>query len=378
MSDPFAREEAWLRGALRAEEDALPVRLRSDDLGRLWGERRRRQVVRRLALVAAVVAVAAVGLGASWSLGPWGRSPQAQPPLSSPSSMVAGPVTVTETPATGPGLSAGRATLTLDEPKSAPSSFAVGCIWSVSGHMVGMTVGKQDVGGESMFVRWKPMPGPDYRIELVAPDQSAFTGLGIGSAAHAAADGGSGTITFANLTLNSGDPSTAPTRSGTFAWTCEKPARLGSAAPSLPAPVVDEQGFPSLWILHNGNPVRRTLTGCPAEMTTLAGGVESSCATGDWWQPLESLNASLEVSPGDALAFALDGWTVTSAAIVAMPVASAGPNTPVVGLHATLGNGAVAFAAPGAGDWFARFTIEAARDDGSTLDASYAYPISVR
>ena len=383
MSDPILdREESWLRDALRAEEDALPVRLQPEDLGRQWADRRRRNVVRRFGLVAAVVVVvvAAVGLSASWSMWPWGRLPEAQPTVAGPSSVVAGPVTMTETPATGPGLSAGRATLTLTEPKSAASSFAVGCIWSVSGHVVGMTVGKQEIGGEFVFVRWEPAPGPDYQIELVAADQSSFIGAFDDFASQATADGGSGSITFTNLTLNAGDQSTAPKRSGTFTWACERPASLGSPAPSLPSPTVDEQGVPTLWLLQNGSPVRRALTGCPIDLRTPGHALTTSCAAANWWEPLGSLNSTFEVAAGDRLAFALDGWTFVLADVEAMPVSSAGgpsQDAPLVSLRPVLGNGVVAFSPPGPGDWYVHFTIEAAQDDGSKLQAEYAYPISV-
>jgi hypothetical protein len=45
-------------------------------------------------------------------------------------------------------------------------------------------------------------------------------------------------------------------------------------------------------------------------------------------------------------------------------------------LKPILGNGAVAFSPPGPGSWYVHFTVEAARDDGSTLQAEYAYPIT--
>lgn len=380
MSDPIlTSEERWLRGALRAEEDSLPVRLGPEDLHRRWLGRRRQGLARRLGLLAAAVAVVAVGLGATWSMWPWGKPLAVQPPIDGPSSVVAGPISVTQTPVAGPGLSAGQATLTLTAPKAAPSSFAVGCIWSVSGHVVGMTVGKQVIGGEYLFVHWKPYLGPQYQIELVQPDQTSFIGLGGNYTSQATADGRSGSLSFTDLILNSGDPSTAPRRSGTFTWTCEHAATLGRPAPTLLSPTADENDVPVLWILQNGAPTRRALTGCPISVTTPSVGFATSCATSDWWKPLESLNSTLEVEPGDSLAFALDGWTVTSAAVEAartsLPAGSF--ENPLVDLHPTLGSGAVSFSPPGTGNWYVHFTIEAARDDGSTLQAEYGYPISV-
>jgi hypothetical protein len=376
MSDPISREESWLRGALRAEEATLPVRLRPEDLGRRWGERRRRRTVRRVGLAAAAMVVVAVGLGAMWAMGQRGNPIESQPVVAGP---ISGPISYTQTPATGPGLSVGRATLTLSQPKSSPGSFAVGCIWSVSGHVVGLSIGKQQVGGESLFVRWKLAAGPKYQIELVEPDQTIFVGLAGNYASQATADGLSGSISFTDLTLNAGDPATAPRRSGTFTWTCERAAKLGQAAPTLGSPTA-ENGVPTLWIVQNGTPTRRTLTGCPIDLRTVANTVTTSCATANWWEPLRSLNSTLEVAPGDSLAFALDGWTVTSANVVAMPASSAGGpsvNSPLVDLRTVLGNGVVDFSPPGGGDWFVHFTVEAAKDDGSTLDAEYSYPISV-
>ena len=379
MSDPnFASEERWLRGAIRAEEAALPVRLRPAELGRRWAVRRRWRIVRRLELGAAAVVIAAVGLGAIWSFAHQGQPLVIQPPIAGPvSPAVAGPVYATATFATGPGLSVGRATLTLSQPRSASASFDVGCGWSVRGHVVGLSIGKQQIGGDYPFLRWKMAFGPKYQIEIVEPDQSTFTGRAADYASQAAADGRSGSITFTDLTLNTGDPSTAPRRSGTFTWTCQQPATLGAAGTSLPSPVVDEQGVPALWILQNGSPVRRAVTGCPVHLDLPGSALSASCSTADWWASLESMNSTLEVAAGDSLAFALDGWTVTSADVVAMHVAGASQASPVVGLHPILGGGTVTFSPPGPGDWYVHFTVEAARDDGSTLQAEYAYPISV-
>jgi hypothetical protein len=374
MSDPILDgEERWLRGALRAEEESLPVRLRPEDLGRRLDARRRTRTVRRLQLLAGVVVVAAVGLGAAWSIAPHSN------PLAVPSAFIAGPVSVTPSPATGPGLSSGRATLSLSQPQPATSSFAVGCVWSVSGHVVGMTVGKQDIGGEYLFVHWSPAPGPRYQIELVQPDQTSFIGSAANFASQANADGQSGSITFTNLVLNSGDPSTAPRRSGTFTWACDQATSLGRPAPLLPSPTVDEQGVPILWILQNGKPERRALTGCPIDLATPTGGLEDSCATSNWWEPLQSLDSALEVAPGDSLAFALDGWTVTSADVEAAQ-SSSPPGTfesPLMNLHPVLGNGAVAFSSPGSGSWYVHLIIEAGMDDGSSLGAEYAYLVTV-
>jgi len=369
MSDPIlTREERWLRGALRAEGETLPLRVEAGDLRRRWGERRRGRVVRRLELVAAVAAVLVVGL--AWR--PW----QADRLLT----VISGPINVQWQPPTGPGLSAGRASLSLSEPQSAPASFVIGCGWSVRGHVVGLTIGKQDVGSDYFFVRWKLALGPQYQIELVNPDdQTSFIGLAGNYTSQAAADGSSGSIVFTNLTLNSGDPSTASRRSGTFTWTCEQPATLGRPAPSLPSPTVDEQGVPALWILQNGTPVRRALTGCPLSVTTPERALAASCATTNWWEPLQSLDSALEVAPADGLAFALDGWTVTSAEVVASHSSSTPGSfeNPLMGLKPILGNGEVAFSPPGPGIWYVHFTVEAARDDGSTLQADYAYPIMV-
>jgi hypothetical protein len=390
VSDPILDgEERWLREALRAEEESLPVRLRPEDLGQRLGARRRKRIVRRLQLVAAVVVVAAVGLGAAWSIAQHGK------PLAVSSAPISGPVSVTPSPGTGspwvnglvsvtpwpaigPGLSSGRATLTLSRPKSPPSTFAVGCVWSVSGHVVGMTVGKQDIGGEYLFVRWSLTPGPKYQIELVQPDQTSFSGSAANFASQAAADGQSGSITFTNLVLNPGNAAlTAPRRSGSFTWTCDQAPSLGSPAPSLPSPTVDNQGVPILWILQNGKPARRALTGCPIDIVTPTRSFATSCTTTNWFEPLQG--STLEVAPGDVLAFALDGWTVTSADVEAAQSSSPAGSfeNPLMDLGAVLGNGAVAFSPPGSGTWYVQFTIEAAKDDGSSLGAEYAYLITV-
>jgi len=380
MSDPLlTEEERWLRGALRAEEDAPPVRLSPEDLGRRWSERRRRGVVRQLELIAAAAVVVAAGLGAIWSFGHPLVTPTAE--MSPPS---AGGISVPETFATGPGLSLGHATLSLSEPKSAPASFDIGCGWSPHGHVVGLTIGKQVIGGEYLFVRWKLALGPQYEIELVQPDQTTFIGLGGNYASQATADGRSGSIVFTNLTLNSGDPSTAPRRSGTFTWTCDAPATLGNPAPSLPSPIVDESGVPALWILHNGTPVRQAFASCPIELNASSGGFATSCATSNWWQSLTPADPVFEVGAADRVGFALDGWTVTSAQVLALPGAAGGPggsgptvDAPLVDLHPVLGNGVVTFSPPGAGSWYVHFIVEAAMDDGSSLSAEYTYPITV-
>ena len=379
MSDPIVtEEERRLRDALRAEEDTLPVRLRPEDLGRRWGARRRTRIVRRLLLFAAVVVVAVVGLGTAWSIAPHGG-----PPVVS-SALIAGPINVTSSLTTGPGLSSGWATLSLSQPQRATSSFDVGCGWSVHSNVVGLTIGKQVIGDDYPFLRWKLAVGPKYQIELVEPDQTSFIGSNDNYTSEAALDGSTGSITFTNLVLNSGDSSTGPRRSGTFTWACEQATSLGSSAPSLPAPTVDEQGVPTLWILQNGTPVRRALTGCPIDLTTPTRSLAASCATSNWWEPLASLNSAFEVASGDSLAFALDGWTVTSAEVVAMPAAAGRPggsgpsfDAPLQDLHTVLGNGEVAFSPPGPGSWYVHFTVEAAMDDGSTLDTEYSYPITV-
>jgi len=372
MSDPIlTSEERWLQAALRAEGDTLPLRVEAGDLRRRWSERRRGRIVRRLGLVAAVASVAVVALALTW------RPGQQDKPLLV---AMAGGINGQSQPATGPGLSAGRATISLTQPQSATSSFVIGCGWSVHGHLVGLTIGKQAIGNDYLFVRWKLALGPRYQIELVNPDdQTSFIGTAGNYTSQAAVDGSSGSIVFTDLTLNSGDPSTAPRRSGTFTWTCEQPATLGRTAPSLPSPTVDEKGVPALWILQNGTPVRRALTGCPITLTTPDRSLAASCATSNWWEPLQSLNSTLEVASGDSLAFALDGWTVTSADVVAAH-SSSSPGSfedPLIDLKPILGNGAVAFSPPGPGNWAVHFTIEAARDDGSRLEAQYAYSITV-
>ena len=372
MSDPIlTSEERWLRSALRAEGETLPVRVEAGSLRRRWGERHRSRSVRRLGLVTTVAAVAVVTLALAWH--PW----QPDNPL-----LVAmgGGINGQSQPPTGPGLSAGRATISLTQPQSATSSFVIGCGWSVHGHLVGLTIGKQAIGKDYLFVRWKLALGPQYQIELVNPDdQTSFIGTAGNYTSQAAADGYSGSIVFTDLTLNSGDHSTAPRRSGTFTWTCEQPATLGRPAPSLPSPTADEQGVPALWILENGTPARQALTGCPITLTTPDRSLAASCATSNWWEPLRSLNSAFEVASGDSLAFALDGWTVTSADVVASHSSSTPGSfeNPLMDLKPILGNGAVAFSPPGPGIWYVHFTIEAARDDGSTLEAEYAYPIMV-
>lgn len=344
----------------------------------------------RLALVAAVVVVAVVavvGVGAVWSTtsndsligGPIGgvHSAATSPVVAGP---VNGPIGVRSTPLTGPGLSSGRATLTLSQPQSAPASFAIGCVWSVRGNVVGLMIGKQALGDDYPYIRWRLAPGPEYRIEIVEPDQTKFSGGDSNYTSQTAADGHTGSIAFTDLTLNSGDPSTAPRRSGTFTWACDQTANLGSPAPSLPAPAMDEQGVPALWIIDTGKPVRRALTGCPIDLTTASGHFAASCATSNWWEALQSLDSTLDVAQGDSLAFALDGWTVTSADVEAVSASSGSPpgvDDPMVVLDPVIASGAVAFSPPAPGSWYVQFTIEAARDDGSWLAAEYAYTITV-
>lgn len=385
MSDPTLTDEGRrLRDALRAEEETLPVRLTPEDLGRRADDRRQRRVVRRLELVVAAIGVLAVGLGSIWTFGLRGNSLPANTTPSAPSPMVAGPISVTETFPTGPGLSLGRATLSLSALKSATASFEIGCVWSLRGHVVGLTIGKQEIGADYPFVRWKLALGPQYEIELVEPDQTTFIGLGGNYTSQAAADGHSGTITFTNLTLNSGDPSTAPRRSGVFTWTCNPPASLGSLAPSLPSPIVDEHGVPVLWILQNGSPVRRVFASCPIELNAPGVGFGTSCATNNWWNALAPANSVLKVGAGESLGLALDGWTVTSAQVLALPAAAGGPagsgptmDAPLQDLNPILGNGVVTFSPPGSGSWYVHFVVEAAIDDGSALSADYSYPITV-
>jgi hypothetical protein len=251
----------------------------------------------------------------------------------------------------------------------------------VRGDMVGLMIGKQAIGDDYPYIRWRPAPGPKYRIEIVEPDQTKFSGGDSNYTSQTAPDGHTGSIAFTNLVLNSGDPSTAPRRSGTFTWACDQATSLGSPAPSLPSPAVDERGVPALWIIDSGSPVRRALTGCPIDLTTAAGHFAASCATNNWWEPLQSLDSTLDVAQGDSLAFALDGWTVTSADVVASSSSSASPPgtfpNGLVGLNPIIGNGAVAFSPPAPGSWYVQFMIEAARDDGSWLAAEYAYPITV-
>jgi hypothetical protein len=344
----------------------------------------------RLALVAAVVVVAVVavvGVGAVWSTtsndsligGPIGgiHSAAISPVVAGP---VNGPIGVRSTPLTGPGLSSGRATLTLSQPQSAPASFAIGCVWSVRGNVVELMIGKQALGDDYPYIRWRLAPGPEYRIEIVEPDQTKFSGGDSNYTSQTAADGHTGSIAFTDLTLNSGDPSTAPRRSGTFTWACDQTANLGSPAPSLPAPAMDEQGVPALWIIDTGKPVRRALTGCPIDLTTASGHFAASCATSNWWEGLQSLDSTLDVAQGDSLAFALDGWTVTSADVEAVSASSGSPpgvDDPMVVLDPVIASGAVAFSPPPPGSWYVQFTIEAARDDGSWLAAEYAYTITV-
>lgn len=374
MSDPIlTEEERRLRDALRAEEETLPLRLQPEDLARKWGARRRTRIVRRLQLVAALAVVAVVALGAAWSIAPHGQPPAVSAPH-------AGPISVTPSFPTGPGLSTGRATLSLTQPESATSSFGVGCNWSPTGHVLGLAIGKQVVGSDYPFVRWSLALGPKYEIEFVEPDQTSFIGSAEDYRSQAAPDGRTGSITFTNLVLNSGDPSTAPRRSGKFSWTCEQATSLGNPAPTLPSPTVDEHGVPTLWILQNGTAARSALTGCPVELTTAAGGVAESCATANWWESLALLSSTLKVAPGDVLAVALDGWTVTSAQVVALPSsAGGGPSekSPLIDLHAVLGNGTVPFLTLTTGSWWVHFTIEAAMDDGSSLNAEYSGWITV-
>ena len=183
------------------------MRLRPEDLGRRLGGRRRKRMVRRLQLVAAVVVVAAVGLGAAWSIA------QHVKPLAVSSAPISGPVNVTPSPATGspwvnglvgvtpspavgPGLSSGRATRP----------------WSAQ-------VATLDVHGRLRLERFRPCrrddlwasrtsagsacpyvgasaPGPMYQIQLVQPDQTSFSGSAANLASQASADRHSGSIAF--------------------------------------------------------------------------------------------------------------------------------------------------------------------------------------
>jgi hypothetical protein len=283
--------------------------------------RRRARVTRRLQLGAIVLIVALVGLGAAWSIAQRDQAPAAsnQRPPAVTAPAIGGPISAVASPETGPGLSDGRATLTLSMPAPATSSFAIGCHWSVRGHVLGLAIGKEPVGSDYPFLRWKLAPGPKYQIEIVEPDQSSFVGGNGDYASQAAADGSSGSITFTNLVLNSGDPSTAPRRSGTFTWTCEQAPSLGVPAPPLPSPAVDAESVPVLWILRNGVPASRALSGCPVELATPKGSLASSCATANWWALPASVKTAFEPAPGDSLSLALDGWTVTSAQVVALP-----------------------------------------------------------
>jgi hypothetical protein len=350
---------------------------------------------RGLAALAALVIIGGIAGAGAWATlrsvsgssnslnapAPMSGTPSATPtgPPLAVSAQPAGPISVTPSPVTGPGMSPGRATLSLTQPESATSSFDVGCIWSVPGHVVGLAIGKQIIGGDYPFLRWSLAPGPKYEIEFVEPDQTSFIGSVADFSSQAVPDGSTGSITFTNLVLNSGDPATAPRRSGTFTWACEPTTSLGIPAPSLPSPTVDEQGVPTLWILQNGAPVRAALTGCPVELTTPAGSLAESCATSDWWEPLALLKSAVAVSPGASLAFAIDGWTITSAKVVASLSTSlpGSVDNPLQDLHAVLGNGAVTFSAPATGSWYVHFTLEAATDDGSTLDAEYSDWITV-
>jgi hypothetical protein len=350
--------------------------------------RRRARVTRRLQLVAVIAIVTVVGLGAAWSIAQHDQAPAASserpPAVTAPA--IAGPISAVASPETGPGLSAGRATLTLSTPPAATSSFAIGCRWSVSGHVLGLAIGKEPVGSDYPFLRWKLIPGPKYQLEIVEPDQSSFVGGNGDYASQAASDGSSGSIAFTKLVLNSGDPSTAARRTGTFTWTCEQAPSLGAPAPPLPSPAVDAESVPVLWILRNGVPASRVLSGCPIELTTPKGSLASSCATANWWALPASVKTAFEPAPGDSLSFALDRWTVTSAQVVALPAAAEGPggsgpsiDHPLVDLPTVLGNGAVAFSQLelGAGTWYVQFNIEASMDDGSSLTAEYSYPITI-
>jgi hypothetical protein len=299
------------------------------------------------------------------------------PPPAGP--IIAGPVSAGPSFANGPGLSTGRATLSITLPEAVTSSFEVGCSWSATGHVVGLLIGKQEIGSDFPFLRWKVAPGPKYQIELVEPDQTSFIGGDGDYISQASSDGHSGSIAFTNLVLNSGDPSTAARRSGTFTWTCDPAASLGQPAPLLPSPTVDEHGVPTLWIIHNGKPERQALTGCPIDLRTPTYSSAASCATSDWWERLPALSSALDVTPGDSLAFALDGWTITLANVQAAESTSPGgtSSNPMLDLRPLLGNGAVAYSPPGSGVWYVHFIVEASKDDGSSLHAEYAYAIRV-
>jgi hypothetical protein len=388
MSDPtLSQEERRLRDALRAEEESLPVRLVPADLERRSAERRRHRLVRRVELLLAAIVVLVIGVGGIWVLGHRGDAFTASEASIAPSPTIAGPisgpVSVVETFPTGPGLSLGRASLSLSDPKSPTASFAIGCTWSVSGHVMGLSIGKQVIGGEDVFVRWKLALGPQYEIELVEPDQTTFIGLGSNYVSQATPDGHNGAIAFTNLTLNSGDPSTAPRRSGIFTWTCDEPATPASSAPPLPSPIFDGNGVPVLWIIQNGTPVDRAFASCPIELNASSGGFGMSCVTNDWWNSPGPADPVFKVGSGDSLGIALAGWTVTSAQVLALPAAAGGPmgtgptvDDPLQDLHPVLGNGVVTFSTPELGSWYVHFVVEAAMDDGSTLSAEYTYPIT--
>jgi hypothetical protein len=373
VSDSFdPRAERSLRDALQAEVETVPVLLQPSELETRWAGRRRAGSVRRMQFVAIGVIAAVVALGATWSIIPHGS---AAADLTAPP---AGPVRAAPRVfPTGPGLSTGRASLTLSEPHKIGSSFQIGCTWSLSGHVLGLAIGKQQIGNDMPYVRWQTIPGPRYQVELVEADQSTYVGSPESYKSQATADGHSGTITFTKLMLNSA--ASTPPRSGSFTWDCDNATALGVAGPSLPAPVVDDQGIPVLWILRNGQPERRAFTGCPTTLDSPAGSVASSCATSDWWQSPQLLDPALKTNFGDRLAFALGGWTVTRSEVWAVKSSSPGGTVanPEESLDPVLGNGAVAFSAPGTGSWFVHFIVEASKDDGSSLRAECASLITV-
>lgn len=389
MSDSFdPMDERSIREALRAEVETLPVWLAPGDLNDRWAKRRQRRSVRMVQFVTLAVVVAVVALGATWSIIPHGSTaadltaPPAGPAVVGPPH--AGGVSVQPSFPAGPGLSTGRASLTLSEPQNVGVSFQIGCTWSATGHVVGLAIGKQQIGSDMPYVRWQTLPGLRYEIELVEADQSSYVGGPESYTSQAAVDGHSGTITFTNLMLNSGASTPAPgfgraPRSGSFTWDCDSATALGTAGPSLPAPVVDDQGIPVLWIIRNGQPERRAFTGCPITLDSPAGSVASSCATSDWWQTAQLLGPALTTNSGDRLAFALGGWTVTRSEVWAVKSSSPGGTVanPAESLDPVLGSGAVAFSAPGTGSWFVHFIIEASEDDGSSLRAEYAFTITV-
>ncbi len=369
--------ERRLTRALQAEAGELTVRLDATDLETRWAARRGGATrFRNVFAACAVLAIVAVGFGwygrfgnrvLNGSAGPIGGS--------SSSSMPA-------------GLSTGQATLALTVPAKSSIDFDVKCVWSAGRRVVAISSGKQQIAGEEDTVLWQYRPGPRYEVQLQRDDGTVFgftpSDPGSNYSSHVDADGRSGTITFKDLVLWSGDSATAPTRSGTFTWQCRAPLIAASPA-SVPSGHADSLDVPQLWVIGQGAPAFQTETGCPVTVeghgTTAAG----SCAYASWWESLKVSAYRYSLPAGSTFSLALDRWTITHASVrairatdaEALPVGAAPPDAMVVVLGDQLGPSVAIRAPQETGVWYVVFDLEAAQDGGAFLSGRYEVAIEV-